>query len=114
MGYLRTKLATDWEKEAPGTLMKLIRIFFRDPNPDYRLHLVHSWLVEFDDDGNPRREVGVGQNGEPVLAGPDERNYGFWLDTNMTRRDFTGDEITREEFEEQWNRWYSRFPQEAT
>ncbi len=113
MRYIRTKLATDWEEEKPGVLMKLIRIVFPDPNQDYKLHLVRAWLIEFDADGDPGREVGIGENGEPVLAGPDSRNYGFWLDTNMTRKDFPGDEIAQEEFEKQWNRWHSRSAQEA-
>jgi len=114
MGYIRTKLGTGWREREPGVLGKLLRILFRDPNPDYRMYLVRSWLVEFDECGGPAREVGVGANGEPVLVGPDHRNYGFWLDTNMTWRDFTGDEISQEDFEAQWSRWSARSAPEST
>ena len=36
------------------------------------------------------------------MAGPDDRNYGFWLDTNMKLKDFTGEPIEADEFELLW------------
>ncbi len=71
MRYMRSKLETNWPAKMP-LLIRLIGIFFPDANPDYRFHLVRCWLVEFDEHDEPWREVGVGENGEPVLAGPDE------------------------------------------
>ena len=108
MVYLRTKLATGWSKEEPPIGVKVRRallFFIPDANPDYdnRMHLIHEWLIEFDDDGSPFREIGLDSEGVPVLAGPDDRNYGFWLDTNMTLKDFTGEAITQEQFEKQWS-----------
>lgn len=110
MRYLRTELATDFQTEPRGPSNGTIGISwfvassFRhlDANPDYQLPEVRSWLIEFDDDGMPDREIGLNEHGEPVLAGPDDRNYGFWLDTNMKLADFTGYEISAEYFESCW------------
>ena len=82
-------------------------------NPDYRprLHLVREWFVEIGDDSLPWREIGLNGAGEPVLAGPDDRNYGFWLDTNMTLAEFSGEPISQEEFEAVWSYFQARgFP----
>jgi hypothetical protein len=84
--------------------MRLLLWFIPEANPDYRgkLHLVHEWFIEFDDEGQPWREIGININGRPVLAGPDDRNYGFWLDTNMTLKDFSGEPVDAAEFERLW------------
>lgn len=76
-----------------------------DANPDYRLDQVRAWLIEFDEEGLPGREIGLDGKGAAVLAGPDERNYGFWLDTNMKWDDFEGEPVTAEAFESAWRRW---------
>jgi hypothetical protein len=84
-----------------------------DANPDYspRLHLVREWFVEIGDDSLPWREIGLNGDGEPVLAGPDDRNHGFWLDTNTTFADFSGEPISQEEFEAVWSDFQVRgFP----
>ena len=113
MPYLRTKEATDWERE-PKTSS------FLDSNPDYRgkWHLVKEWLIEFvelefSEYGSPDREIGLDQNGEPVLANPDDTNYGFWCDTNLTWKDvveerFIGEEISRVEFEKAWESYIEK------
>jgi hypothetical protein len=84
--------------------MGVLERFIPEANPDYAFDQVREWLIEFDEDGVPGREVGLDGSGEPVLAGPDGRNYGFWLDTNMRYEDFTGDEVTAEVFERAWRR----------
>lgn len=78
--------------------------FIPKANPDYddKMHLVQEWLVEFDESGNPGREIGLSEIGRPILAGPDSRNYGFWLDTNMTIDDFEGIEVSQECFARNW------------
>jgi hypothetical protein len=108
MRFLRTALATDWparESRMRGLVRWLLTRVIPEANPDYALHQVREWLVEFDDEGLPGREVGLGSDGQPVLAGPDDRNYGFWLDTNMRFEDFTGTEIDASVFEAAWRRW---------
>lgn len=104
--FLRTKLATDWP-EGKGLKDKLIdAVFFFIPkgNPGYedKMHLINEWFVEFGDDGTPGREIGIGKDGQVVIAGPSDRDYGFWLDTNMKYDDFEGEEIPEEIFEKYW------------
>ena len=50
------------------------------------MHLVKKWFIEFvEEEGEltPWREIALDANGKVVFAGPDKKNYGFWLDTNM-------------------------------
>jgi hypothetical protein len=109
MKYLVTTMATDWPKEMPWQvkLFRKVIFFIPDANPDYdpKMYLIKRWLIEFTDtDGQllPWREIALGADGKPVFAGPDERNYGFWLDTNLKYEDFEGDAIDKEEFERYW------------
>ena len=109
MRYIRTKLSintfpADCESVRPSSLIH--RLLERsNANPDYNHSLVAEWLIEFGDDDYPWREIGLGSDGVPVLAGPDDRNYGYWLDTNMKYDDFTGTEISSAEFTEKWDAW---------
>jgi hypothetical protein len=110
MRYVRTKLGTNWRQSsrARETLWRIVRtalFFLPKGNPDYddRLHLVREWLVEFDDEGSPIREVGLDAQGAPVIRGPDGRNIGFWLDTHMKLTDFEGEHIDQEQFNTRWN-----------
>ncbi|NNF57261.1 MAG: hypothetical protein HKN04_03385 [Rhodothermaceae bacterium] len=100
MRFIRTKLATDCPEPGDGFFAKLLRRASANPDYEPHLHQVSEWLIEFDDDGHPGREVGLDEAGRPVVAGPDEKNYGFWLDTNMKLDDFEGESISREAFEE--------------
>ena len=104
MRYLSTKLATGFGGGRHPNIIErqLDRL---NPNPDYDLSLVHEWLLEFDDNDAPLRELGLDLNGEPILAGPNDRNYGFWLDTNMGYNDFEGSEISEHQFNAKWNTW---------
>ncbi|MCH9693469.1 MAG: hypothetical protein K0U72_03075 [Gammaproteobacteria bacterium] len=106
MNYLRTTLATDWtEGQAPeGMFVRLLKTFVPEANPGYdnKMHLIREWYLEFDTDENPWREIGLDARGAPVIAGPSNNDYGFWLDTNMKRDDFEGDPITQAEFEQKW------------
>ena len=109
MKYLITTDATDWPLKDPFKVKLLRHILFFMPkaNPDYefKMHLVKKWLVEFiNDDGEliPWREIALDSKGKVVFAGPDKRNYGFWLDTNMKFEDFNGVSIEKEEFDSYW------------
>ena len=79
-------------------------------NPDYERVFpeLHEWLIEFGSDEMPNREIGLDQSGEAILAGPNERNYGFWLDTNMTIDDFENEVIDKEYFEAKWSEFYGK------
>lgn len=109
MKYLKTKLATDWPKEKnwKEKLISGVLFFIPKANPDYesKMHLVKSWLIEFSEtDGEflPFREIALDGKGNPIFAGPDNRNYGFWCDTNMKYEDFEGSTIDKTEFERNW------------
>lgn len=109
MKYISTYMATDWPEKEPwqSKVLKTILFFIPKANPDYepKMHLVKKWLIEFEEeDGKllPWREIGLDSNGTPVFAGPDKKNYGFWLDTNMKYEDFEGEPIAKDEFESIW------------
>ncbi|MCK8482317.1 hypothetical protein [Psychroserpens algicola] len=111
MKYLKTKKATNWpmEKSWKEKLISGILFFIPKSNPDYKnkMYLVKSWLIEFletDGELSPWREIALDENENPVFAGPDERNYGFWCDTNMKFEDFNGKPIDKNEFERLWEK----------
>ena len=111
-GYYETRLGTEWTSSEP-LAVRLLRRILPVGNPGYegKLHELGRWWVEFLDD-LPWREIGLGGNGELIVAGPNERDYGFWLDTNMTLADFrdqdpTLTEIAAAEFEEAWTLFFS-------
>jgi hypothetical protein len=83
-----------------------------DANPDYLpvLHSVRRWLVEFDIEGRACRELGIGGTGDPVLAGPDKRNYGYWPDTNVAIDELDGERISEALFEALWRQFYDAHP----
>ena len=102
--FLKTATGTGTVGEKPSWVERFCsRLFsFLHSNPSYdKLHLVAVWYIEFID-GEPWREVGFDLAGKPVVSGPDAINYGFWLDTNMTLDDFSGESIPKEEFESVW------------
>jgi len=110
MHYLRTTTGTDFEEYDPfiAKVLRVVLFFIPEANPGYRnkMHLVKEWLIEFDDNNGPWREIGLNNNGEVVLAGPDETNYGFWLDTEYKLNNFEGEEITQAEFEKAWESYF--------
>jgi len=112
MRYLKTNKATGWpEKEDFGVkLLRCLLFFVPEVNPGYnkKMHLIKEWWIEFDEEGLPGREIGVDVNGAPVLAGPSEKDYGFWCDTNMEYGDFEENQITQEDFETAWRRYWEK------
>lgn len=108
MHYVRTRAATGFQarRSAWQKLVSVLLLPVPKANPDYepRLPLVREWLIEFDDDGWPRREIGLDGDGRPLLRGPDHRNHGFWLDADMRLGDLDGESIVQELFEQQWLR----------
>ena len=101
MPFLRTLLATDFRE--PSTWWQRLTVI-DTANPSYRgkYHRVRSWLIDFDEDGIPRREIGLDEKDGVVMAGPSKDDYGFWLDTNMRYSDFTGEAVPEEYFENLW------------
>lgn len=101
MLFLRTKLGTDFLE--PSSWRERLTSF-ETANPSYRgrYHLVRCWLIEFDEEGMPAREIGLDETDSVLMAGPGRLDYGFWLDTNMRYPDFTGVLIAAEHFEKMW------------
>ena len=108
MKYIKTNLATDWEegKDLTQKVIEKLLFFIPKANPGYenKMHLVKEWLVEFDEDSHPWREIALDSKGHIVFAGPSEENYGFWLDTSMKYKDFEGEKIDSTEFEILWSK----------
>lgn len=106
MPFIRTYEATDWPKGRSLRLRVASALLFFIPqsNPGYegRYHLIREWLVEFDEEGWPWREVGLDAEGVPVVSGPDKSNLGYWTDTNVRWGDIAGEEIAGAEFEHYW------------
>ena len=100
MPFLRTTLATDWPP--PTWLDRLLRPITANPGYLDRMHRVRSWLIEFDDDGLPAREIGLDAEGGIVLAGPGGGNYGYWHDTDLRLQYFPGEPVDEAEFEALW------------
>jgi hypothetical protein len=78
-----------------GRVKKMIRSFLESilpkANPDFedRIPQVAFWLIEFpDEDSEPSREIGLDDNGQVILKTPDERNFGYWVDNDLTLNDF--------------------------
>lgn len=104
---LRKKRPTPWGK----LLDKLDKMFHSNPDFDDKILYVAQWFVEYDEECNTSwREIGLDINKKIIVKMPDERNYGFWLDTNMEFEDFKKElgfqMITQEEFEDLWNSVY--------
>ncbi|SEW08964.1 hypothetical protein SAMN04487850_1575 [Prevotella aff. ruminicola Tc2-24] len=93
-------------------LSKFLRIIFFWEDPDFGelYSLVETWYIEYDEideqDG-AYREVGRDAYGRIIVKDPDERNSGFWSDTNMGLNDYIkqmhAEYISKEEFEAVWN-----------
>lgn len=93
-------------------LIKIVRIVIPEENPDFResYHFVETWYIEYDETSENDgvcREVGRDAFGRIIIKTPDDRNYGYWNDTNMGIGDFIeqmhAEFISQEEFESAWN-----------
>ncbi len=66
------------------------------------------WYLEFEDEHSPPiREIGFDVFDNPIIIMPYNKDYGFWVDNNLTLNDFKIDfkveEITRSVYENAWN-----------
>ena len=93
-------------------LWKILSFIFPRANPDFDdlYSFVETWYIEYDEtceeDGTVR-EIGRDAYGRIIVKDPDDRNYGYWNDTNMGINDFIekmhAEFINKEEFESVWN-----------
>lgn len=65
-------------------LHKMIAPLSANPDFDDKIEDVTLWFIEYDDVVNhiANREIGFAKDGRIIVKMPDDRNYGYWLDTN--------------------------------
>lgn len=106
MWYGTTSDATDWSPpDRKEKAIKLALFFVPEANPDAdRLfQYVKKWVVEVDDDGMTAREVALDATGAPVFRAPDDRNLGFWVDSDRKFTESDLQTVTKAEFEALWD-----------
>lgn len=93
--------------ERGGCVLSLLRFVFSflEANPDYedKIDYVATWLIEYDDEKYhvTIKEIGLDENGQVIVKMPDERNYGYWPDTDFKLEGFKrlgAQEIKHDEF----------------
>ena len=94
MSFLRTTQGTDF-KAPSNWLQRLLSVDTANPGYRDKYHLIRSWLIEFDDNGDPWREIGLDGLEGFVVAGPSDEHYGFWLDTKCGSVILLGSLLTR-------------------
>ena len=92
-------------------LHKMIVPLSANPGFDDKIEDVTLWFIEYDDVVNhiANREIGFAKDGRIIVKMPDDRNYGYWLDTNCELEDFKKmgiNMITEKEFNDLWNSVY--------
>lgn len=92
------------KKALTGTLTTIIPK--ANPDFDQKIDEVRYWLVEFDNEGIPEREIGLDQEKQVILKMPYKDNYGYWTDNNLLlndfRKHFVVSEISKNSFEQNW------------
>lgn len=90
-------------------IMKTFSYLGLTANPDFENNKdnVRVWLVEFDEDNVPTREIGIDENNNVILKMPYKKNYGYWTDNELLYNDFinrfSAVKIDRLEFEKNWS-----------
>jgi hypothetical protein len=105
MFYGTTTLATDFPVDDwQVKMLRLLLFFIPRANPDNeKLYpLVKKWYLEIGDDGIVVREIGIDAESRPLFAAPNQRNYGFWLDSSKTFTNSELDPISNDQFEKLW------------
>ena len=92
-------------------LHKMIVPLSANPDFDDKIEDVTLWFIEYDDVVNhiANREIGFAKDSRIIVKMPDDRNYGYWLDTNCELEDFKKmgiNMITEKEFNDLWNSVY--------
>ncbi|MEM6738181.1 MAG: hypothetical protein AAF620_19145 [Bacteroidota bacterium] len=94
------------------TLTNLLSFIFPKANPDFdeKYDAVECWLLEFlPDNEYPDREIGLDRDEKTIVIAPLGKNLGFWLDTDMSLKQyeaFNYRKISKEEFETKWEEFF--------
>ncbi len=90
-------------------IIKLINKIIPIGNPDYEeiIDKATYWLLEFEDETIPIREIGIDNEGKAILKMPYKNNYGYWTDNELEYKDFLyyfcNNKIDKAYFEKKWN-----------
>ena len=91
-------------------LDKILNFLLPKANPDFedKINLVKTWLLEFENNNSiPEREIGLDEKGSVLVKMPYKNNYGYWVDNNLTFKDFENKFnlkiIDKDKFESKWN-----------
>lgn len=111
MKYIVTELGAGHgkpETSLNAVIRRILELFIPKANPDFN-HLyafVRSWHIEVNEQtGVPEREIGFDGEGKPIVAGPVDKNMGFWTDSDMTFDIAQHTQISAEQFETEWNKF---------
>lgn len=94
-------------------LWEFLSTIFPKANPDFenQIQNINIWLIEFDVNGIPEREIGLDKDEKVVMIMPWKDNYGYWTDTNFNLKDFKNGfnylQIAEAYFENAWNQFES-------
>lgn len=113
MKYLKFNLPFETKKSNNSlfqkTLKKVLTAILPVANPDFeeKIDDVVSWIVEFDEENIPSREIGLDENDSVILKMPYKKNYGFWTDNELLFHDFINKfsaiEVDNSYFNDRWN-----------
>lgn len=83
-------------------------IFAANPDFENKIPYVALWVVEYENNkfNQVIRELGFDTNGKIIVKLPDKRNFGFWIDSDYTMKDYCKLDIqmiTEQEFNNLWN-----------
>ena len=88
-------------------LNKICRIPRANPDFDEIYNQVNTWCIEYDEKNDyTNREVGLDKNGGVIVKAPYKINLGFWVDNDLTLKDYADRfhvrYIDNETFEKLW------------
>ena len=86
---------------------RLIKPLIANPDFEDEIGFVSQWYIEYNEEIDcSSREIGLDVKNNIIVRMPDERNYGFWLDTNCTIEYFKKRKgfqmISKQDFEDLW------------
>ncbi|WP_050021974.1 hypothetical protein [Chryseobacterium sp. P1-3] len=113
MKYLKFNLPIRTNKKGSNFFQKIVsrtlKIILPVSNSDFenKIDDVKYWLVEFDEENIPNREIGLDENDNVILKMPYKKNYGFWTDNELLYDDFisrfSAIEVDSITFNTKWN-----------
>lgn len=70
-------------------IITFLKLFIPEANPDFEpiLDKIDEWQIEFDENGDPIREIGIIDK-RVVAKMPFKKNIGYWTDNSLTLNDF--------------------------